>query len=211
MLTEDAAHGVLANDTHAASATVNVGQGPQHGALTLNTDGSFSYTPDFRYAGQDSFTYSVTDAGGTSNVGSATLNVAPVNLTIIGNQPGLSFMSGPGNDAIISAGDGGTLQGGGGPVTIDPGPGTWPDVDYVQGGAGPATLELINGNASNYVWEDFTAAKGDSVGLKDFAQGTTPGILDYGNGQYGIGLSDGSWGYIQSSTPITAANFHAIS
>ncbi len=34
---------------------------PQHGTLTLNADGSFSYTPDANFNGTDSFTYKAND------------------------------------------------------------------------------------------------------------------------------------------------------
>src|SRR5262249_7594571 len=61
-----AAPGLLANDKDAdgdplAAALLS---GPAHGTLTLNLDGSFSYTPDANYSGADSFTYSVTDGHG---------------------------------------------------------------------------------------------------------------------------------------------------
>src|SRR5207248_5092956 len=35
---------------------------PGHGSVTVNADGSFTYTPAANYHGPDSFTYTVTDA-----------------------------------------------------------------------------------------------------------------------------------------------------
>src|ERR671922_34726 len=73
-----AAPGVLGNDTdeeHDALTAVLV-SGPAHGTLTLNADGSFSYTPAANYNGPDSFTYQAKDASG------ALSNVATVNLTV---------------------------------------------------------------------------------------------------------------------------------
>ena len=43
---------------------------PGHGTLTLNADGTYTYTPDADFNGTDSFTYRAVDGlGGTSNVG----------------------------------------------------------------------------------------------------------------------------------------------
>jgi len=36
---------------------VDLYEGPAHGTLVLNQDGSFVYTPDAGYFGEDSFTY----------------------------------------------------------------------------------------------------------------------------------------------------------
>src|SRR4029079_12473014 len=54
-----AASGVLANDTDvdANPLTAAVVTGPSHGTLTLNANGSFTYTPAANYNGADSFTY----------------------------------------------------------------------------------------------------------------------------------------------------------
>src|SRR6185437_13837300 len=53
--------------------------GPAHGQLTLNTDGSFTYTAATGFHGTDSFTYDDTDATGlTSNVATATITVAAI-------------------------------------------------------------------------------------------------------------------------------------
>lgn len=72
------ASGVLANDTGApisAALVANV----THGSLTLNTDGSFTYTPAQDYNGPDSFTYTCSDGATTSNVGTVNITVTAVN------------------------------------------------------------------------------------------------------------------------------------
>ena len=53
-----AAPGVLANDSDldGDALTATVVTGPSHGTLTLNSDGSFTYTPAVNYHGPDSFT-----------------------------------------------------------------------------------------------------------------------------------------------------------
>src|SRR6185312_2264485 len=51
-----------------------------HGTLTgTSTAGAFTYTPNANFAGTDTFTYTVTDAGGlTSNIATVTITVANV-------------------------------------------------------------------------------------------------------------------------------------
>src|SRR5262249_58021995 len=54
---------VLANDSDVDGNTLSailVG-GPAHGALTLNADGSFTYTPSADYNGPDSFSSTAND------------------------------------------------------------------------------------------------------------------------------------------------------
>jgi VCBS repeat-containing protein len=79
-LTVDLAGGVLVNDTDADGdpLTVSLVSGPANGTLTLNADGSFSYTPTENYNGSDSFTYSVTDGTLTSEA-TVTITVNPIN------------------------------------------------------------------------------------------------------------------------------------
>ena len=50
--------------------------GPSHGALTLNPDGSFIYTPDPGYSGTDTFTYAATDGYLTSPDTTVTITIA---------------------------------------------------------------------------------------------------------------------------------------
>ena len=76
-----AAPGVLANDTDVDSATLTAvaGQRPGHGTLTLNADGSFTYTPAANFNGSDSFTYKANDGSLDSNTATVTITINAVN------------------------------------------------------------------------------------------------------------------------------------
>jgi hypothetical protein len=50
---------------------------PAHGSVTLNPDGSYSYTPAADYLGPDSFTYQATDGTTLSDVATLTISVNP--------------------------------------------------------------------------------------------------------------------------------------
>ena len=80
-LTVDAASGVLANDTDVEgdAKTAEVVTNPSHGTLTLNANGSFTYTPTANYFGPDSFTYRAKDANGQSQPITVTITVVGVN------------------------------------------------------------------------------------------------------------------------------------
>src|SRR6185295_17651618 len=77
------APGVLGNDTDADAGdtrTAVLVSTTTHGALVLNADGSFTYTPTANYNGPDSFTYQAKDAAGAlSNTATVTITVNPVN------------------------------------------------------------------------------------------------------------------------------------
>lgn len=62
-LTRTAGTGLLSNDDpDSGTYTVIDYSNPEHGTVTVNPDGSFTYTPDENYHGADSFDYAVTDA-----------------------------------------------------------------------------------------------------------------------------------------------------
>ncbi len=70
-------------DGDALSYALVAGQGPAHGAITLQPDGTFSYTPNPEYVGADSFSYTVTDGKSppvtvVQQIGVANLNDPPV-------------------------------------------------------------------------------------------------------------------------------------
>jgi VCBS repeat-containing protein len=71
------AAGVLANDTDAQGdpLVASLFSGPLHGSVTLNADGSFSYTPNEGYTGLDSFMYWVFDGELNSALAAVTLHV----------------------------------------------------------------------------------------------------------------------------------------
>ena len=59
-LVKDAAEGVLANDVLLDPdelVSIQILEGPQYGTLSMNDDGSFTYTPDAGYMGTDTFRY----------------------------------------------------------------------------------------------------------------------------------------------------------
>lgn len=80
-LTLDAAAGVLSNDTDVEgdAKTAEVVTNPAHGTLTLNANGSFTYTPAANYFGSDTFAYRAKDANGQSQPITVTITVTGVN------------------------------------------------------------------------------------------------------------------------------------
>ncbi|MDF4810750.1 tandem-95 repeat protein, partial [Vibrio parahaemolyticus] len=72
---------VLGNDTFEDDGKVvslDTNNGPANGTVSVNPDGSVTYTPNDNYVGKDTFTYVVT-SGGVSESTSVTVNVTPVN------------------------------------------------------------------------------------------------------------------------------------
>lgn len=102
-----------------------------NGAIALNPDGSFTYTPNADFNGEDSFTYLVRDSLGVEAVGTVTLAIAPINDDPVGDDIQISvdpdtpfagqltatdvdgdvlaFAAGdaPANGAVVIDGDGG--------------------------------------------------------------------------------------------------------
>lgn len=98
--------------TFAAGATAAA-----HGTVIINTDGSFSYTPDVGYTGTDSFSFKVND--GTDNSADATVSVVvsanantppvatPTNINVTLNTAFVGALAGTdadGNPLTFSAG-----------------------------------------------------------------------------------------------------------
>jgi VCBS repeat-containing protein len=79
-LSKTAATGVLANDSDPESdpLTATKASDPAHGTVTLNSNGSYTYTPDANFNGSDSFTYTASDGTDTSNPATVMITVSPV-------------------------------------------------------------------------------------------------------------------------------------
>ncbi|MDQ4133624.1 MAG: cadherin-like domain-containing protein [Actinomycetota bacterium] len=72
--------GVLSNDVHTEGGLTAVKMSdPEHGEVTLNGDGSFSYTPDTNFSGSDTFTYKASAGATESAVKTVTITVKAVN------------------------------------------------------------------------------------------------------------------------------------
>jgi VCBS repeat-containing protein len=83
------APGVLGNDSMPTPeiTVAAVVSGPAHGALTLNGDGSFSYTPLAGFGGTDSFAYSATDSSIDSTMtATVTITVGGPNLAPVASN-----------------------------------------------------------------------------------------------------------------------------
>ncbi len=73
------APGVLGNDHDMEDSTLaaTLLSAPAYGTVSLNSDGSFTYTPEDNYNGPDSFTYRASD-------GALDSNIATVNIDVLG-------------------------------------------------------------------------------------------------------------------------------
>ncbi|MBV9124609.1 MAG: tandem-95 repeat protein, partial [Planctomycetes bacterium] len=99
---------VLANDIDVAHdpLTVNLVQGPAHGSLTLNPQGSFSYVPQAGFTGTDTFSYQASDGLAVSNPATVTLRVvdtapttaADTSFTLLPNQTLTGQLGGEGGE-----------------------------------------------------------------------------------------------------------------
>jgi len=84
--------GVLANDSDVDGDLLRaiLVSGPANGALSLNPDGTFSYTPDAGFHGIDSFTYVANDGRLDSNVATVTITVDRVNKAPVATDVAVS-------------------------------------------------------------------------------------------------------------------------
>ncbi len=140
---------VLSNDTdvEANTLTASLVAGTTHGALTLNTDGSFSYVPEADYHGSDSFTYRANDGSADSNIATVTITVAAIDDLPVANDDGpvSTIEDVPASDIGVQAND------------------AWGNNPSL--GDGPLTITLLNGGAS---------ANGGSATIDDAG---TPGVV----------------------------------
>ena len=138
------AAGVLANDTdpEGAAFTAVLLTPPQHGTVSLNPDGSFTYTPHANYFGSDLFTYRPAEAaqGGTllGNATAVSIGVRPVNDPPVANP-----------DTYTVAEDG--------TLTVS---GTAPSIDQqsVPPGGGGFTYQVYNAGLTYTEWQQKVVA-----------------------------------------------------
>ena len=109
---------VLGNDAfeNVGAAVTGVTNGA-NGVVTINGDGTVTYTPNANFNGSDSFTYTVT-SGGVTETATVTVVVSPVNDAPVQSVPaaqvtaedtGISFSPATGNAITVADLDGDTL------------------------------------------------------------------------------------------------------
>lgn len=81
----DKRNGVQINPTSTPITLAIIVNGSKGTAVPNNTTGAMTYTPNANANGTDSFTYTVSAGGVTSNIASVTVNIAPVNDAPIAN------------------------------------------------------------------------------------------------------------------------------
>jgi uncharacterized repeat protein (TIGR01451 family) len=84
-----AAPGVLSNDTGTPAPTaqpIAAGATAQGGSVTLNADGSFSYTPPAGFEGADAFSYTATNGQTPNDTATVTINV-DAGPTVVSTSP----------------------------------------------------------------------------------------------------------------------------
>jgi len=157
-LTVPASSGVLANDTDTDAGTTLTAQQvspTSRGALVLNADGSFQYTPSEDTVGADTFTYRAYDGTAYSNPATVTINVQAGcegrRATQVGT-PGRDVLGGSGgNDVILALGGSDVINSGSGNDVICGGSGNdrveaGSGNDVVRGGTGDDVLDGGSGD-----------------------------------------------------------------
>ncbi|WP_254510007.1 tandem-95 repeat protein [Anatilimnocola floriformis] len=99
--------GVLGNDSDVDSSplTVTLGTGPTNGTLELNSNGTFVYTPNANFSGEDSFTYIASDGELAGEETTVTINVTPVNDAPVSVADSYEI----GEDGVLTVDEGGVL------------------------------------------------------------------------------------------------------
>ncbi|KFE35303.1 Hint domain-containing protein [Thioclava atlantica] len=171
---------VLANDTdYDKYDTLSVihASDPAHGSVTVNSDGTVTYTPDPGYSGSDSFTYKISDGHGGYDTATVHVTVEePQGDGIVQGTSGddlidVHYTGDPqgdmvdhhdailpgqvGNDDIILAGDGNdTVMAGAGNDSVEGGNGD----DLIYGNGGSDTL--IGGAGADTIYGDGDTGSG---------------------------------------------------
>ncbi|MBI4944040.1 MAG: tandem-95 repeat protein, partial [Actinobacteria bacterium] len=153
---------VLDNDSGTGSLTITSFTQPDHGTVTDNGDGTLTLTPEEGWTGTAVFTYTVTDSGGGTAVGTVEVTVGPrllvatddtgstddataTTVDVLANDTGFGTLT---VDAFTQPAHGTVTDEGGGTLGFAPEAG-WTgtasftyDVSDAAGGTGTATVDV---------------------------------------------------------------------
>jgi large repetitive protein len=108
-ITDIAPNNLLANDSDIDGDSLSVVttpvSGPSNGALTLNADGSFVYTPNANFNGSDSFTYQINDGNSATSNAVASITINAVNDTPVGVDDSFTINEDETLTVLLAAGD----------------------------------------------------------------------------------------------------------
>ena len=119
------------------------------GTLTLNADGSFTYTPDQDFTGSDSFTYKVNDGTADSNTATVIITVAAVN-----DAPVLDLDANNSNSAGVNYST--SYSEGDSPVLIADSDAAISDVDHANLASLTVTITNLQDGAAELLSADTT-------------------------------------------------------
>lgn len=72
-----------ATDSDGDNVTYAKATDPSHGIVTVNANGTYTYTPSTNYHGTDSFTYTVSDENGGTNTYTVSITVTPIKHALV--------------------------------------------------------------------------------------------------------------------------------
>ncbi len=161
--------GVLtATDADGDNLTFSLLDAPANGDVVVNPDGSFTFTPDLDFNGEDSFTFTVSD-GALTDTETATITINPVfdpdvpspdNDDLLGTAADDNINALAGNDTLTGFDGNDTLIGNDGDDIALGGDGA----DFLRGGGGDDTIRGNLGDddiAGGAGQDDVLAGEGD--------------------------------------------------
>jgi Ca2+-binding RTX toxin-like protein len=191
--------GLLANDTDidGDALSASLVSGPLNGTLTLNADGSLTYTANKGYIGTDSFTYRASDGEGASSTATVRIAVQPQPTAVGDGVRAETSGVEAGEDlrARYNDVDGTMIDGAGGNDTLRGG--SYDDVliggtgdDQMFGGKGADEFRFfgdgIEGGADRDRLYDLSFDQGDVIRFEGYGAGT------FGDAAYVDATDDGT-------------------
>ena len=135
---------VYATDAEGDALTYSLVSGAAHGSVTLNANGTYTYTPNASFNGEDSFSFAARDTSLSSNVVKVIINVSP-DESLSGTASADTINGGNGSDTIAGLAGNDRIDGGTGNDDVDGGDGNDEIIgnggdDYLLGGDGNDTI-----------------------------------------------------------------------